>query len=332
VVKDEALHPVTNLSPVVEGNNKVVKNSPAALPSHYVTAATSDNTRKAYQSDIRQFMNWGGLLPATTDTIVRYLHEKASELNHRTLSRHLTALSHWHHYQSFPDPTSHPLVKKTLAGIKNIHGKPKQQAKAMTLDELALIIDYLKPQNNLIAIRNNALIQLCYFGAFRRSELVTIKWQDISFSNQGIQICIPKSKTDQSGEGQMIAIPYGNDKLCAVTALKNWQEKSKLTDDFVFRRIDKAQRISELSIRPSHVNYLVKSLATTCKLDDAELYSAHSLRRGFATEASRKGATFKSIMQQGRWKSQGTVLEYIEAGQRFEDNAIYKIFNINQVT
>ena len=47
----------------------------------------------------------------------------------------------------------------------------------------------------------------------------------------------------------------------------------------------------------------------------------HSMRRGFATEASKKGASFAAIMRQGRWRYEGTVLGYIEEGKRFESNA-----------
>lgn len=62
-------------------------------------------------------------------------------------------------------------------------------------------------------------------------------------------------------------------------------------------------------------------------LKKAQRYSGHSLRIGFATEASRKGAPFKASMRQGRWKSESTVLGYIEAGQKFEDNAVNAILN-----
>ncbi len=56
-------------------------------------------------------------------------------------------------------------------------------------------------------------------------------------------------------------------------------------------------------------------------MPNAELYSGHSLRRGFATSASQKGATLGAIMRQGRWQNERTVNGYIEEGQRFEANA-----------
>ena len=45
------------------------------------------------------------------------------------------------------------------------------------------------------------------------------------------------------------------------------------------------------------------------------------MRRGLATIASRDGVSIPAIMRQGRWKQVDTVMEYIEAAQRFEENA-----------
>ena len=165
------------------------------------------------------------------------------------------------------------------------------------------MVDYLSKSDTLSSLRNNALIQLGFFGAFRRSELVAIQWEHVTFSKQGIEVLIPLSKTDKKNEGQTIAIPYGSDKICAVRALKAWQDSSKINNGYIFRRIDKASRMSDKAIGSSHVNYIIKTLVTACQFDNPDQYSAHSLRGGFATEASRKGASFKSIMQQGRWKS-----------------------------
>ena len=98
------------------------------IANPYITAATSNNTRKAYRSDIRHFEQWGGKLPASIDSIISYLQAYAETLNPRTLSRRLTALKQWHIYQGFPDPTQHPAIRKTLTGIMRIHGRPKEKS------------------------------------------------------------------------------------------------------------------------------------------------------------------------------------------------------------
>lgn len=298
----------------------------APSPQKYIYAATSDNTRKAYQSDIRHFIDWGGLLPATVERIVTYLYQHADQLNPRTLERRLTAIKQWHLLQGFFDPTSNPLVRKTLIGIKNVHDKPTDKASALTLESLIKIVNFLKSSRRLMDIRNAALIQVGFFGAFKCSELVAIKWEHITFSQKGVEILIPKSKTDQSDEGQVCVIPYGDKNLCPVKALEIWQDYCGLSSGFVFRRLSKSENILENGIKSNQLNVIIKQLAELAKLPKAESYSSHSLRRGFATEAARKGASFSSIMRQGRWHHEGTVLGYMDEGKRFDQNAASAIF------
>ncbi|MBS0359515.1 MAG: tyrosine-type recombinase/integrase [Proteobacteria bacterium] len=310
--------------PLLKKQNNIL----SLLPINYIQAATSENTRKAYRYDIQHFIFWGGLLPTTPDILVRYLHEYADKLNSRTLKRRLTAISRWHIYQGFSDPTQNPIVKKTMIGIKNIHGKPRDKAPAIQLEQLELMINHLNLDNSLIAIRNNALLQLGFFGAFRRSELVSIRYEDLSFVPEGIEILIPRSKTDQAGEGQICAIPYGFGKLCPVNAIKSWCEKANISSGYVFRAIIKNKVLEEKPLNPQSVSLIIKELAKDTHLPNAEKYSGHSLRRGFATVASKKKASFVSIMRQGRWKHEGTVLSYIEETQRFEDNAATTILTV----
>lgn len=290
-------------------------------PQQYVVAATSDNTRRAYQSDIRHFIEWGAFLPTSAEVIMMYLQQQANNLNPRTLVRRLTALKNWHLYQGFTDPTSHPMIRKTLTGIKHIHGKPKNKAKALTVEVLTTMVDYLKTSSRLIDARNNALLQIGFFGAFRRSELVAICWEHIHFVPEGIEVLIPRSKTDQDGEGQICAIPYGDKKLCPITALMAWRDKSSAQTGLVFRSIGNGESLRTEAIRPNQINVMIKSIAKACQLPEVQLYSSHSMRRGFATEASKKGAPFGAIMRQGRWRHEGTVLGYIEEGKRFDSNA-----------
>ena len=299
-------------------------------PHAYLKAATALNTRKAYQSDIQHFINAGGLLPASTEGILHYLHQFASQLNARTLQRRLTALKQWHLTQGFPDPTAHPLVHKTVTGIYHVHGKPAVKVPALSLDHLTQLAQYLQASDKLAHGRDNALLQIGFFGAFRRSELVAIQWGHVSFVSQGVEILIPRSKTDQAGEGVTCAIPYGHAALCPVEALKIWHEKSgSPTNGFVFSPITKSGTLSPQALSTNSVNILLKQHATACQLPQAQAYSGHSLRRGFATGAAQKGATLGAIMRQGRWRQSSTVHGYVEEGQRFEANAAGLLLDSN---
>jgi integrase len=293
----------------------------ATLSQIYIQAATSKNTRRAYQQDIRHFMRWGGVLPTTPDVIIAYLHHYATLLNARTLMRRLTAIKNWHIYQGFSDPTAHPLVRKTLSGIRNLHGKPKEKALALQVEDLVLMINYLKKQDRLIDWRNIALLQIGFFGALRRSELVAIRFSDLNFVSEGVEILIPRSKTDQTGEGQVCAIPWGDLVLCPPTALKIWCEKANITQGYVFRGITRSGQLSEQPLEANYFSRLLKNAAQDSKLPNPERYSGHSLRRGFAVAASQQGVSLSAIMQQGRWKDAGTAIGYMEEGRRFESNA-----------
>lgn len=293
----------------------------------YVQAATSQNTRKAYRHDIRHFIASGAVLPTTPDIILGYLQRYANTLNSRTLIRRLTAIKNWHIYQGFADPTAHPLVRKTLTGIKNTHGCPKEKALALQIGSLITIVTFLKNQDQLIAWRNTALLQIGFFGSFRRSELVAINFEHVNFVTEGVEILIPRSKTDQSGEGQICAIPYGDEILCPPTALKIWCEKANIQSGSIFKRVSKGNKVSDQALDANYISTLIKLMAKVCKLPDPEKYSGHSLRRGFATTASQQGISLSSIMQQGRWKHSGTAIGYMEEGTRFATNAAGIILN-----
>lgn len=296
----------------------------------YLQAATAKNTRQAYQADIRHYEQSGMPLPATPEDVVNYLQLLAVKLNPRTLSRRLTALKHWHTYQGFDDPTLHPVVRKTLQGITNTYGKPKDKAPPLVPEQLSQMVAYLQEEDTLAAWRDNALLQLGYFGAFRRSELVSIQYDYIERHKEGISILVPRSKTDQGGEGQRCAIPYGNNRLCAIRALDVWLGRASIVEGPIFRQIDRWGTLGEEALTPLALTQIIKRRAEACQLPNPKAFSSHSLRRGLATSASYRGASLKAIMRQGRWQHVGTVLGYIEEGQRFEDNAAAAILQADE--
>ncbi|MBA3660632.1 MAG: tyrosine-type recombinase/integrase [Gammaproteobacteria bacterium] len=287
----------------------------------YISAATSENTRKAYRSDIRHFEAWQGRLPATTEMIMRYLQDYAATLNPRTLSRRIIALRNWHAYQGFPDPTNHPSIVKMLKGILRFHGKPKQKARPLIPSELAQIIKYLSRFKTPVAVRDKALLLVGFFGALRRSELIAICFEAIKWEKSGIEILLPVSKTDQIHTGQYCAIPIGPENLCPVKALEEWLALMNITKGPIFRRVTANGTLGQDALSPLSVNHIIKIRAQAAGIEKANQFSSHSLRRGLATSAARAGSPLQAIMRAGRWKQTNTVMEYIEASERFSDNA-----------
>jgi len=49
--------------------------------AQYIEAATRDNTRRSYRAALRHYEEeWGGLLPATADSVSRYLTDVSSDV------------------------------------------------------------------------------------------------------------------------------------------------------------------------------------------------------------------------------------------------------------
>jgi len=305
----------------------LMDNSQAAL-QHYIAAGTSDNTRKAYRSAIRQFEKWGGRLPTDSSVLVRYLIERAGQLNPRTLELHLTAISQWHHLQVIPDPSRTPLVRKTMDGIRRTHGKPKSKAKALRLEHLVSMLSTLHalPETNKKA-RDIALLLVGFFGAFRRSELVALTVKDLSWEPEGVLIRLRKSKTDQELEGLTRAIPFGSEPICPINALKDWLDKSCITQGPIFKPVNRWDQIQDKALSPAAINGFLKDLGKKCQFDFVPELSSHSFRRGLSTSAARERVDFTLIKKQGGWKSDATVWGYIEEGQLFAENATFTLMD-----
>lgn len=289
---------------------------------HYVQVATSDNTRKAYRSAIRQFEKWGGRLPTDRDTVLRYLLARAGSLNSRTLDLHLTAISQWHHYQGLFDPVRDPMVGKTMEGIRRTHGQPKRKAKALRLEHIAQMIKSLRTlSQSKKTHRDIALVLAGFFGAFRRSELVAIDIGDLVWEPEGLIVRLPRSKTDQQATGLVRALPFGAPECCPASAIRAWLKAAEIEDGPLFRPVNRWDQVQERPLNPGAINDLLKTLGRACQFDFVPELSSHSFRRGLSTSAARERIDFELIKKQGGWKSDATVWEYIDEGQQLSNNA-----------
>ncbi|GGB69522.1 tyrosine-type recombinase/integrase [Shewanella inventionis] len=315
--------PASNL-PLRNEESTLIERQEAESLRHYLQAATSDNTRKAYRSAIRQFEKWGGRLPSDRDTVVRYLLARAESLNPRTLDLHLTAISQWHHYQGLIDPVSDPLVRKTMEGVRRTQGQPKRKAKALRLEHIAQMVNHLRQlPDTKKKQRDIALVLTGFFGAFRRSELVAIQIGDLVWEPEGLLIRLSRSKTDQQAMGLVRALPFGAPGCCPAMAMKNWIELADINEGPVFRPVNRWDKVQPKALNPGDINQLLKTLGNACQFDFVPDLSSHSFRRGLSTSAAREKIDFEFIKKQGGWKSDATVWEYIEEGQQFTNNASF---------
>ncbi|MDO9713836.1 site-specific integrase [Paracraurococcus lichenis] len=80
----------------------------------------------------------------------------------------------------------------------------------------------------LAGTRDRALmLMLGYAGALRRSELVAIDREHLSFTAEGLRLRLLRSKGDQEGQGASLSIARGSrPETCPVRAREAWLQRS----------------------------------------------------------------------------------------------------------
>lgn len=299
---------------------ELVKNARA-----YAENARAANTARAYRSDWKQFAAWCGLhglaaLPATAQTVTAYITALAdSGTAAGTISRRLTVIQQIHAENEFDVETIHPVTKRVMAGIRHTLGSAQKAKAALLTEDVRAIVKGLP--EGLLGDRDRALLLLGFAGALRRSELVGLDVEDVEFQQAGMVLTIRRSKTDQEGRGQQIAIPYGRrSNTCPVLAVQAWLAGAGIASGPIFRAVNRHGQVAAGRLSGKVVALVVKRAAEAAGLDPAN-YAGHSLRSGMATSAARAGADERSIMNQTRHRSVAMVRRYIQRGQFFSDNA-----------
>ena len=314
---------------------------PRFLPCHamsdidlFLQAATRENTRKSYQSAIRDFeVEWGGFLPATSDSVARYLADRAGKHAVNTLRQRLAALAQWHQDQGFPDPTKAPVVRQVLRGIQTLHPAQEKRAKPFQIDQLMLVdhwltanVDAAQSQGELATElryrRNKALFLLGFWRGFRGDELTRLQIQHVYVTpGEGMTCFLPRTKGDHQLKGSNFKVPLLS-RLCPVSAYEEWIAAARLTAGPVFRAIDRWGNIRANGLNIDSLVPLLRNILQEAGVDAPELYSAHSLRRGFASWATANGWDLKTLMEHVGWKNAQSAMRYIDREDPFNQRRI----------
>jgi integrase len=288
--------------------------------------ALAPATLRAYRADWQHFCAWcrdagWRALPAAPETVAAYLASLAKTHTSSALVRRLAALSRAHRLARQPWPAADPAIRNTLRGIRRRYGRPARQAAALATDEVRRLVATCDA--TLVGQRDRALLLLGYAGALRRSELVAIAREHVTFDKDGIRLMIPRAKGDQTNRGASIGIPRGSaPETCPVRALEAWLKASKCEHGPVFRAIDARGVIDRRALHPDSVRQILTRRAglAALVLPSGERLSPHGLRAGFITQAYINGARDEQIMDHTRQKDLRTMRGYVRRAKLVTDS------------
>lgn len=294
----------------------------------YLQAGTRENTRRSYRAAVEHFeVTWGGFLPATGNGIVRYLAEYADQHTISTLKQRLAALAQWHITQGFPDPTKTPAVRQMIKGIRALHPAQEKQATPLLLQHLEQAAQWLEQEAAQAAARQDlesllrsrrdiALVLIGFWRGFRGDELSRLQVEHTQAqAGVGITFYLPHSKSDRQHLGTTFRTPALK-KLCPVQAYVNWITVAGIAQGPVFRKLDRWGHLAEDGLNANSLIPLLRRIFQHAGVS-AELYTSHSLRRGFATWAAANGWDIKALMTYVGWKDMKSAMRYIDTGDSF---------------
>jgi integrase len=316
-----------DIVPAATGGIPAALGQEADAARGYAAASRAASTRLIYEADWRRFQTWCAArgvppLPADPVAVAQFCAGEAEAGRApATITRRLAAIG-WAHKLAGIKPPQHAngggAIAEVMAGIRRSRAAPPAQKAAVDADMLRDMLRACAGEK-LRAVRARAVLAIGFAGAFRRSELVALRVEDIRRDAEGVRVVIRRSKADQEGEGTTVAIPHG-DRLRPVAALDAWLSAARVAEGFVFRRIGRAGQVTDEPMSDRAVARLVQTAAGAAGYGPMR-YGGHSLRAGFITSAARIGASIFKIQEISRHRSLQVLAGYVRDAQVYRDHA-----------
>jgi integrase len=283
----------------------------------YQSAADAPSTLRAYKTDLANFKAWCiernlNPMPSTPEVVGAYLADAGRGYALSTLRRRVAAIARAHRIAKQPLDTRHPAIRETLRGIGRTHGEPPRRSAALATSDIKQLVTVCG--DDMAGVRDQALFLVCFAGALRRSELVGVDVEHLTWTTAGLTLLITRSKTDKEGAGAEIGIPYGSrSETCPVEALRRWLDQAAIATGPIFRKVDRWGAVHASRLDPDAVRQILKKRAAAAGLSGTiwEPITPHGMRAGFVTTAYKNGVLDEEIMGHTRHRSLTTMRGYI---------------------
>ena len=278
-----------------------------------IEGAYAPSTIRAYRSNFEAFIKYCDennvtALPAKPETVSIYIKNLSSHLKSSSIKIAVASIAALHNLNSLKDPTQHPDVKIEMRRMYRKLGRYAKQAYGINkqlLDKMVTATD-----NSLRGLRDRAILLVAYDSLCRRSELVSLEFEDVLINekDESVTLKLRKSKTDPHGVGKNLYL--SNE---AQRSLKEWIYKSKISSGKIFRAVTATGKIKE-SLDSSYIGRIYKKIAAISNIDINIIknISGHSMRVGAAQDLLSSGASLPIIMNRGRWAKTDTAMRYTE--------------------
>ena len=276
-----------------------------------IQASLSSATVKSYNATLVQFQTFLSTLdnryhglPANAGQVVLFIAELyRSGLTAATIMSKMSAISYYHKLQSLPDPLSHFIAQKALAGVRKLASSSDTRL-PITLSLLQQMLDSARwvTSSHYYTKLFKAMMCLSFFALLRPGEVThsphNLMLNQVQLIDQQITVTFMSFK-HHNGQPVSLVIPAQQQAPCPVQALKDYLEARKLSPGPLFCHF------GSKPISYSQYNNWFHQLLDV--LSVKQVYGLHSFRIGCATLAASKNISSVIIKQMGRWHSNAYV-------------------------
>lgn len=182
------------------------------------------------------------------------------------------------------------------------------QAPTFSSDQLHQFLKNFPDDGNGFIKKMAVLFSLS--GGLRIDELTNLERKDVELDESGfLRVSLVDSKT---GPRRFYVHPNEEDHLNAVKMYQKYLQLigPKISSGRVWLRMEDG-RVQDRPLGKNNLAAITKEIASFLKLEDAEKYTSHSLRRTGATLLAEQGISTEALRQYGGWKNAATAQVYI---------------------
>lgn len=218
--------------------------------------AYAERTIAGNRSDLELFRDWcekrgHSWLPAQPATIASFIDEETQDKALSTVKRRVEAVKFAHRMADLPSPVAHSEVRLAMRRAMRANNARPKQASGLTCAWLERIIGACP--DDLAGKRDAAIICVGYDSLARSYELSLLEVEHVS--DDLATILIPRSKTDQSGQGRLAYLAPRTRAL-----LREWLDASGITSGPLFQGLH-TRKLSGEALSTSAIRRLVKRAA-----------------------------------------------------------------------
>lgn len=283
-----------------------------------VLATVADSSGRVYADTYKSWSKYAiangiDLLEINGRTVVDFL--KSQQVSMTTRQRQLSAMRTMAQVLAVVDyanpmrRAAYESVKLVRAPKQNASGKERKRC-ALSSEQVESILDVWLA-DDLLSVRNQALIATMFASGARRAEIVALQWNDIDLDLGTIHIRHGK------GNKERYAALFGD---LAIRALEHWQKRTE-GRLYVFCPVINGVLGNDKPITADTLYHVVEA---TGKLAGV-VWKPHDSRRTLATELLDQGVPLSEVQKQLGHSQANTTMIYAQAGNAAERRKLASI-------